>query len=1294
MAVALWTDAGGRIAVVNGRITFDDGAAGPIPDDGPITSGVFRPSNYPPEDNLSGIAPPYAGSLSEFIGSNPNGIWRLYVIDDTSADSGSLAQGWSLNVITAPTIAVTSPAGQLIHNEDEEGIVNLLIADADTPTTPADDLLPSVVSANGALVPRENVSFTRTGGDVASGLTYVARIQPGTNQPQDSVRTTNTLTFTVTRKADSAKASANVTNVVVPINDPPLISRITERVTEEDRAITVNFVVSDVDTLPRDLEILATSGNTTVVANTNLQFYGQATNRLTSLPSNEVNLTIIPNTDQIGNADITITVTDKSTLPPSQVSSTTFRVRVTDRNDPPTISTIADISLASGATSTNIAFTVTDPENASVRVTASSSDERFVRNANIVINPVESTASARTIRVTAESAVTGSAVITVTATDGQTSTSTTFRVNVVESRERSFSNNRRISINDNGPATDYPSTVTVSDLAGEVAQVRVLLSGFAHPFPDDVDILLVSPSGKKALVMSDAGGGVFSTNLNLTFADGAESSAPDNGPLATGSYKPSNFDAGADGFASPAPGSPYATSFSTFVGDSPNGTWSLYVMDDTPSDSGSINGGWTLYVTTKPRVVGLTDLAIIEDQEFRQNFLLVEESFVPIDVTWRTTSTNTAVVRTNDLVVTGSGTNWTIRGTPVADASGVTEIEVIGRNQFAQEFSGKFKVTVTAENDRPFITDVADQLIFAGTRTPSIEFNYGDAETAKKDIRLDITSSNARLIPTNNVFVLGNTLVVAPVGNFSGISDITLTVTDGSGLTASTTFTVTVLPSLNPQFANPAKITIRDNNSADLYPSTLEVSGVSGTVARVTVTLAEVSHPYPADVDVLLVGPRGQKVVVMSDAAGSGRLDNVRLTLDDRAAEVIPFNPSTPILSGTYKPTNHQGADTFPSPAPGGPYGAVLGDFAGTDPNGTWSLYVVDDGSPDAGSIAGGWILNIFTTNPTISVIPDQTTDESVTLTVPFRVEDADTPAANLVTSAVSDVPSLVGLAINGTGNDRTLVITPTAFQSGECNITVSVSDGSPNVASSTFKLTIRPVNQAPEIGGLADKLTPANVELRMPFTVFDRDSDVASVTVSASLSKPSLGTLDVSGAAADRLLTFRPSGEQGQGFVTVIASDGQANSTNVFSLTVTAPYLLVISPVNDQSMDENGVLNVPVTVSSIGGPIVGTVTVTGSSSNTGLVSRVDISGSGTNFVATIRPLLNRSGQTEITLTAQDSLGSGTETFVVSVLPLNAPSIAPIPPQTTFQNTPVFVTLGVEDADTPITALEIGRAHV
>ncbi len=48
---------------------------------------------------------------------------------------------------------------------------------------------------------------------------------------------------------------------------------------------------------------------------------------------------------------------------------------------------------------------------------------------------------------------------------------------------------------------------------------------------------------------------------------------------------------------------------------------------------------------------------------------------------------------------------------------------------------------------------------------------------------------------------------------------------------------------------------------------------------------------------------------------------NVTLTFDDAAANSLPNNAQ--IVSGTFKPTNSGVSDTFPAPAPAGPYGSI-----------------------------------------------------------------------------------------------------------------------------------------------------------------------------------------------------------------------------------------------------------------------------------------------------------------------------------------------------------------------------------
>lgn len=188
-------------------------------------------------------------------------------------------------------------------------------------------------------------------------------------------------------------------------------------------------------------------------------------------------------------------------------------------------------------------------------------------------------------------------------------------------------------------------------------------------------------------------------------------------------------------------------------------------------------------------------------------------------------------------------------------------------------------------------------------------------------------------------------------------------------------------------FSNTAAINVPDNPALPaLYPSPITVSGLIGRITSVTVTLNNLSAPRPADLDVLLVAPGGQTLILMSDAGGTlaaANTSNVTVTFDDNAATLLPTGASTPLTSGGFHPTNYGvGEGTFPGAAPAGPYGnpatagtATLANtfaLAGVPANGTWNLYVYDDaGSSGAtSSIAGGWTLNITTNNvPTAATV-------------------------------------------------------------------------------------------------------------------------------------------------------------------------------------------------------------------------------------------------------------------------------------------------------------------------------------
>ena len=150
-------------------------------------------------------------------------------------------------------------------------------------------------------------------------------------------------------------------------------------------------------------------------------------------------------------------------------------------------------------------------------------------------------------------------------------------------------------------------------------------------------------------------------------------------------------------------------------------------------------------------------------------------------------------------------------------------------------------------------------------------------------------------------------------------------------------------------------ISIPSLGQATPYPATVKVSGLSGTITDLNVTLKGINHTFPDDIEALLVGPGGQKVMLMSDVGGGADLNGVDLTFDDEAVGGLPDGQQ--ITAATYKPTRGNGGISITAPA--GPYGASLSTFDGANPNGTYSLYVVDDAKNDSGQISGGFSVDI-----------------------------------------------------------------------------------------------------------------------------------------------------------------------------------------------------------------------------------------------------------------------------------------------------------------------------------------------
>jgi hypothetical protein len=118
------------------------------------------------------------------------------------------------------------------------------------------------------------------------------------------------------------------------------------------------------------------------------------------------------------------------------------------------------------------------------------------------------------------------------------------------------------------------------------------------------------------------------------------------------------------------------------------------------------------------------------------------------------------------------------------------------------------------------------------------------------------------------------------------------------------------LGSVVNSFTNGNTIIINDHAIASPYPSAINISNLVGSVQKVTLTLTNLYHGSPGDIDALLVSPAQQTTLFMAHAGGQNFITNVTLTFDDAASALLP--QSGQIISGTNKPSAYLPVPVFP----------------------------------------------------------------------------------------------------------------------------------------------------------------------------------------------------------------------------------------------------------------------------------------------------------------------------------------------------------------------------------------------
>ncbi len=798
----------------------------------------------------------------------------------------------------------------------------------------------------------------------------------------------------------------------------------------------------------------------------------------------------------------------------------------------------------------------------------------------------------------------------------------------------------------NVPANPYPSVISFSNVIGQVSNVTVSLRNLTHAWTRDIDILLVAPDGRKVLLMSDAGNG-GATAVTLTLDDSAPTALPLL-QMTTGTFRPADY-APTEIFPAPAPASPYSNTLAALKGQSANGVWTLYVMDDGANDIGNIVGGWSLTLTVvtdgteRPAISTVADQTIPEDGTTGPLSFTVADSDTPLaSLVLAGGSSNPVLVPTNNIVFSGSGSNRTVTVTPAPNVHGTATITLFVTDGNTATNS-IFLLTVNPVNDTPTLTGVADQVINEDGTTGPLNFTIGDVETAAASLALSPGSSNPALVPTGNIVFGGSgsnrTVTVTPVPNAFGSALITLTVSDGTN-SAGTNFLVTVNPVNDaPTITGVADQNINEDGATGLLNFTI---GDLETPAASLAVSAGSSNPTLVPTNNIVFG-----------GAGSSRTVTVTPAANTHGTAIIFLSVSD---------------------------GAIV----------TTTNFLL--------------IVNPVNDAPTITGVPDQSINEDAsTAVLPFVVGDLETPAAGLIVSGGSSNPTLVptnNVVFGGSGANRTVTVTPATNAFGTAIITLFVSDGT-NLVSTNFLLTVNPVNDAPTLTGVGDQsINEDTATAALGFQVEDLETPAGSLTLSSASSNPALvptNSIGFGGSGGNRTVTLTPlTNAHGTATITLTVSDG-ANSTST-------DFVLTVNPVNDAptiATVVDQVVNEDAATALLGFTVgdietaAGSLVMSGGSSNPALVptNNIVLGGSGASRTVVVTPAANAHGSAAIFLTVSDGTNSTTTNFVLTVTPVNdAPTMTGIANQSINEDTPT-APLGFQigDVETPADQLILSR---
>jgi VCBS repeat-containing protein len=504
-------------------------------------------------------------------------------------------------------------------------------------------------------------------------------------------------------------------------------------------------------------------------------------------------------------------------------------------------------------------------------------------------------------------------------------------------------------------------------------------------------------------------------------------------------------------------------------------------------------------------------------------------------VTFNVTNTNNALFMVQPAIDPSGNLTYSLN----PNVSGSAKVTVVAMDNGGTDDGGVdtaaaqfFNIVINPVNDAPDFSLAGNQIVNEDAGAQSVtafltSISTGPADESIQSVTVTVTNDNNSLFLAQPTINGAGTLTFTTVANASGFATVTVKLQDNGGTanggvdTTSKTFTITVNPVNDvPSFVIGANQTANED---------------AGT--KTVMNFATAISAGPAD--------------------ESGQIVSFLVSNDNTA-----LFSGQPVIDGLGNLTYTLAADAFGSAkvsVQAKDTGGTM--FGGVDTSAaqffTITVNAVNDaptyalaGDPTVNEDAGAQMLAGFLSAQ--SVGPANESAQTATITV-----------TNTNNALFSGQP-----AIDGSGN---LTFTPADNVSGMATVTVKVQDtggtafGGMDTTTTTFLITVNPVNDAPSFAVQAEAKTTINTGLNT-FPMFATaisagPADESGQTVSFVLSNDNIGLFSEQPAIdSSGTLTFRTASDAtGLAMVTVFAMDDGGTAFGGIDTSATLSFLIRI---------------------------------------------------------------------------------------------------------------------------------------